>query len=273
MVDARVGESFIRVYDSYMTTAEAGRTGAAEFGPDCPFVVDRTVMEHRWLRLTFVHWSYDPAVVQALLPAGLTVETFDGAAWVGLVPFEMEVTIPGRTPIPWIGRFPETNVRTYVRAADGTTGVWFLSLDAARLAAVVTARLTYRLPYFWSDMDVTATDGGMSYRSTRRWPGPVGATSRVEVGIGEPLAADELSSFDHWLSARFRLFSVAGRGGRRVRTAKAAHDPWPLHRAELRDDVDPGLVIAAGLPRPTGDPLVMWSPGVPVRIGLPERIG
>src|SRR6478672_7239392 len=80
-------------------------------------------------------------------PAPRVVETFDGSAWVGLVPFEMQVRPPRVAPVPWLSNFPETNVRTYVRAPDGTTGVWFLSLDAARASAVVTARTTYRLPY------------------------------------------------------------------------------------------------------------------------------
>ena len=118
----------------------------------CPFEVDDQVMQHRWTNLTFLHWSYDVDAVQALLPRGLVVEPFDGRAWVGLVPFEMTVTLPERGPVPWVSRFPETNVRTYVRATDGTTGIWFLSLDASRLGAVVVARTTYRLPYFWSDM-------------------------------------------------------------------------------------------------------------------------
>ena len=82
--------------------------------------------------------------------AGLTVETMDGSAWVGLVPFFLRVGLPGVPSVPWLSRFAETNVRTYVRSRDGARGIWFFSLDAARLGAVVTARATYRIPYFWS---------------------------------------------------------------------------------------------------------------------------
>ncbi len=94
-------------------------------------------MGHRWDTLAFLHWRYEPEVVQALLPPGLRVEVRDGSAWVALVPFVLEVTRPDRPPVPWLSRFAETNVRTYVTADDGSTGVWFLSLDAARLAAVL----------------------------------------------------------------------------------------------------------------------------------------
>lgn len=93
-------------------------------------------------------------------PAGLTVETFDGSAWIGLTPFLMEgVRAPGVPAVPWLSRFPEINVRTYVRDGRGRSGIWFLSSDAARLPAVLAARASYRLPYFWSDMAVRVSDG------------------------------------------------------------------------------------------------------------------
>jgi uncharacterized protein YqjF (DUF2071 family) len=242
-------------------------------GPDCPFEIARPVMDHRWLDLTFLHWRYPVEVVQAVLPPGLVVESFDGDAWVGLVPFEMQVTLPGRGPLPWISRFPETNVRTYVRAGDGTTGVWFLSLDATRLPAVVTARTTYRLPYFWSDMSVTfsvAPTGRthVDYTTVRRWPGPRGARSDIGIDVGDAYRADELSDLDHWMTARFRLYSARRTG---ISTARAEHAPWPLHRAVVTR-LDDELITAAGLPAPTGAPVVHWSPGVDVRVSLPERL-
>ena len=250
----------------------------------CPFTVDRPVMRQRWERLTFLHWPFEPAAVQRLIPGGLRVETAGGAAWVGLVPFFMRVATPGGTGLPWAGNFCETNVRTYVRDSAGRSGIWFLSLDAARLGAVGVARTTYQLPYFWSRMrlSVGAGEGGageagageagagqVDYSCRRRWPGPRGAASRVRIRAGAPFAAGELGDRDHFLTARWILFSVHGA---RARFARACHQPWPLHRAQLLD-LDDGLVTAAGLPRPDGEPLIHYSPGVDVRIGRPERAG
>ncbi len=234
----------------------------------CPFDVERPVMVHRWEQLTFLHWRFDAVAVQALLPPSLEVETFDGTAWVGLAPFLMRVGIPRHSPgmARWIARFCETNVRTYVRDADGRPGIWFLSLDAAYLLAVVTARTTYRLPYFWSAMTLDATGDRITYTCRRRWPGPKGARSRVVVDVGAPYQPAELGALDHFLTARFRLFSSVGD---RHRTARAAHAPWPLYRAETVEVADE-LIPAAGLPAPEGDPLVHYSPGVTVRIGRPE---
>ena len=243
--------------------------GAASTSPltgDCPFTVDRPVMRQRWERLTFLHWAFDPAAVQRLLPGGLTAETWDGAAWVGLVPFYMRVATPQGRRVPWVSNFCETNVRTYVRDASGRSGIWFFSLDAARLGAVVAARATaYRLPYFWASMRLGQRGRELAYLTRRRWPNAV--TSRVRVTVGEPIPADQVSEFEHFLTARWMLFSVTG--GRRA-AARACHRRWPLHRATA-PLVDDQLVTAAGLPAPDGEPLVHWSPVVDVAIGRPEK--
>jgi uncharacterized protein YqjF (DUF2071 family) len=235
----------------------------------CPFTIDRPVMRQRWERLTFLHWPFDPGAIQRLLPGTLRAEVSDGAAWVGLVPFFMRVSTAGGTRVPWASDFCETNVRTYVRDRDGRPGIWFLSLDTARLGAVGVARATYRLPYFWSSMRLAARDGETCYTCRRRWPGPRGTASRVRIRPGEPYRPAELSDLDHFLTARWILFSVRGA---RQRFARACHPPWPLHRARLLD-LDDRLVPAAGLPPPRGEPLVHYSPGVEVRIGRPEANG
>jgi uncharacterized protein YqjF (DUF2071 family) len=238
---------------------DAGSAGA------CPFTVDRPVMRQRWERLTFLHWQFDPALVQCLLPPSLRVDQLDGAAWVGLVPFFMRVSTGGGRRAPWVSDFCETNVRTYVRDGDGRPGIWFFSLDAARLGAVAVARTTYRLPYFWSSMRLAERDGQISYFCHRTWPGR-GPASRVRISIGEPLPAAEIAARDHFLTARFVLFSSSGSWHR---MARAWHRPWPLHQARA-EIVDDQLVSAAGLPRPDAEPLVHYSPGVDVRIGRPE---
>jgi uncharacterized protein len=226
-------------------------------------------MHMHWDDLTFLHWAYDPDVIQALLPEGLTVDTYEGRGWISLVPFVMRVVVPGdRVRLPFIGRFPETNVRTYVRAADGTQGIWFFSLDAGSALGTLGGRLGYRLPYMWSDMSVNRETGAIEYRCSRRFPGPKGAASRIEISLGHAYDPAELSDLDHWLSARWRLYSVMFG---RLWGAHAVHEQWPLRRATLQR-CDDDLVTAAGLPRPTGDPVVQFADRVTVRIGRPYRL-
>ncbi len=158
-----------------MTPAIAGTD---RYRPACDTPVTRPVMLNRWESLTFLHWRYQPEVVQRLLPPGLTVDTFDGSAWVALVPFVLRWKLPGVPELPWVGQFAETNVRTYVRSADGSVGTYFFSLDTSRLAALIVARSIYRLPYFWARMNVDRVGSTISYDSRRSWPGPKGARCR-----------------------------------------------------------------------------------------------
>ncbi|MGN6679295.1 MAG: YqjF family protein [Streptosporangiaceae bacterium] len=240
------------------------RTAAA-----CPFRIDRPVMRQRWQRLTFLHWQVEPQAVQRLLPDWLQPELFDGAAWVGLVPFFMHVATPGGRELPWVSRFCETNVRTYVRDRAGRTGIWFCSLDAARLGAVAVARTTYKLPYFWSQMQLTENGDQVSYRCRRKLPGPRWATSVVSIDIGDRYQDAELEARDHFLTARWILFTTLYG---KPTLARASHPPWPLHRAQVRE-LDDRLIAAAGLPAPQAEPLVHYSPGVDVAIGRPEPGG
>ena len=231
----------------------------------CPNPVRRAVMVQEWRDLAYVHWRYEPAEVQRLLPEGLEVDTFDGSAWVGLIPFSMRgITVPRLPAIPYFGSFPEINVRTYVRH-NGIPGVWFFSLDVNRLIPAVVARTTYLLPYCWGRASNRIDDGVLTSRVERRWPSR--AVSRTEVEIGSRIQQpDDLSVF---LSARWGLYSQGLFGG--LMYAPVDHEPWPLHAATLRS-IDQNVVEAAGLTSPVGETHVMFSPGVSVRIGRPRRV-
>jgi uncharacterized protein len=227
-------------------------------------------MYQTWSWLSFLHWPYDPAVVQRLLPEHLEAQTFQGQAWVGVTPFFLEdLRTPVAPALPWFTSFPETNVRTYVRGPDGREGLWFFSLDAARLEPVLVARSTYALPYMWSQMAVERDGSTIRYRSRRRWPGPTPATSRITVEIGAPLRSEELDEFDHYLTARWQLYTTLGPV---LARSNVEHEPWLLHRAVVRE-LETNLVAAAGLPAPGGEPVVHWSPGVRTRISGLRPLG
>jgi uncharacterized protein YqjF (DUF2071 family) len=221
-------------------------------------------MTQQWCDLAYIHWRYDPDVVQQLLPEGLEVDTYDGSAWVGLIPFSMRnIAVPGLPPVPYFGSFPEVNVRTYVRR-NGVPGVWFFSLDVNRLLPAVVARTTYLLPYCWGRASNVLNGDVLSTEVQRRWPR--GAGTSIRVRVGERIAHPNDQAV--FLSARWGLYS---RGfGTGLRYAPVDHETWILHEATL-ENLDDTLVVAAGLPAPTGEPHVMFSPGVSVKIGLPQR--
>ena len=216
--------------------------------------------------MTFLHWRVPVAVVGALLPDWLTVDTFDASAWVSLVPFRMRVRAPVGPAVPWLGRFAETNVRTYAIAPSGERGLWFLSLDAARLAFVAAARAS-GLPYAWSSMRIEERARTVEYRTDARLLGGRDARSVVEVRPGAPLSDAEVSLLDRFLTARFRLFADGPLG---PFTIPVEHRRWPLRRAAV-EVLDDDLVAASGVPV-EGDPLVLYADGVDVRVGFPAAV-
>jgi len=225
----------------------------------------KPVMRQAWRDLTFLHWRFAPEMVRPLVPPQLQLDLWDGAAWVGLVPFAIEgLTHPRAPVIPWISNFLETNVRTYVVDREGRRGVWFFSLDAARLAAVIGARTAYALPYFWARMSLEREGPAVRYQSRRIGPKPWGCDVSVRAGATIRAASD----LELFLTARFRLF--AERWGT-LRYAQIEHAPWPLQEAQvvrLREN----LLEAAGLPSPVGDPLAHFSERLEVTVGWPQLL-
>ena len=235
---------------------------------DPPDPVARPLLIHEWSELSLVHWRYPAAEVQRLLPDGVEVDTYDGSAWVGLVPFHCTIRPPGVPRVPWASSFPEINVRTYVRGPDGEPAVWFITLEAARLGAVLIARAVYGLKYFWAKMSFGRVGDIVTYRARRRWPGLRGAAGSLAIAIGESYERDEIGELDRWLTNRWRFYCSTPLG---LATGWVAHDPWPLRRARVLH-CDPGLVQACGLSAPRGEPLVHYGGRVDVRMTRPYLV-
>ena len=227
------------------------------------YPVKRPLMFQGWRRLTFLHWRYRPEVIRPLVPDALELDLFDGAAFVGLTPFILtELRPPGLPALPWISQFPEMNVRTYVRGPDGERGIWFFSLEADRLAAVLGARISYGLPYRWAEMRVRDGAGNIEYES-RRHAGP--GQANIAIRIGAAIRPDELSCF---LTARFRLYTrLAGS----LAFAPVDHPPWPLQSATVLR-LEQNVLQHSGLPPVHGEPTAYFSPGVYVRVGRPRFV-
>jgi uncharacterized protein YqjF (DUF2071 family) len=248
----------------------AGLPAIEPVTPDAPDRFRRTLLHQSWLDLTFIHWAVRPELVNPLLPAGVLADVLDGVTHVGLVAFRMHrigwFGLPG---LPYLGTFPETNVRLYSVDEAGRRGVVFRSLEASRLLPVLVARGAFQLPYVWARMSVRQTGQLIDYASRRRWPGPRGAHSRISVRIGDPV--EEPTELEHFVTARWGLHNDWF--GRELYLPNA-HPRWPLHRAELLH-CDEDLVSAAGLPAAVvtdAPPVsVLYSPGVPVRFGGPAR--
>lgn len=173
------------------------------------------------------------------------------------------ISFPFIPPVPYFGSFPEVNVRTYVKR-NGVPGVWFFSLDVNRMIPAFVARTTYFIPYCWGRASHKKDDQHLHTTVKRRWPSR--SSTQIELTIGAEIK--EPTDLAHFLSARWGLYSKGFRG--RLRYAPVDHEQWHLCEANIVN-LEDHLVTAAGLPAPTGEAHVMFSPGVSVRIGKPRK--
>lgn len=218
----------------------------------------RALMLHKWRDLVFLHYSIEPEAIQSLLPDGLTVDTFDGKAWVGLVPFWMTgIRAPWLPPIPGTHTFAETNVRTYVHREGKVPGVWFFSLDAANSLAVWGARRFFGLPYFRAEMHVER-GAELRYRSVRRQGE---ATHDIRIRPGVAMAPPEPGSLEFYLVERYLLYSV--KAGELV-TGLVHHKPYPVQQAEIVECRET-MLRGDGVPERPWEH-VCYSPGVDVEV-------
>src|SRR5262245_32811752 len=249
----------------------------------------RRVMRQIWRHLGFLHWRVDPADVAPLLPPGLEVDTFDGAAYVGIVPFTIPLTRTGLLGLPMAPAFHEINLRTYVHRGGSGPGVWFWSLDATSRLAVTGARLGYGLPYFAADIAMAVGEAdSVDYRCQRRGsrqdpdliPSPREAGRGLGTGVRpamftaryrpvSPVAPAAPGSLEFFLAERSLLYARSHGG---LRTARVHHTPYPLQSAAV-DAVEQTLTSAAGLPAHAcqgAPPLVHYAREVDVEIFGPR---
>ena len=225
-------------------------------------------MTQTWSDLLFAHWPVPPAALRPLVPAGLELDVYGGDAWVGVVPFRIPRLAPRWAPRRLGLAFPELNVRTYV-TAEGKPGVWFFSLDAASVLAVVFARATYHLPYFWARMHMGKDAGAIAYASRRRHPGATSAEFAARYWPEGPVYTSAPGSLEHWLTARYCLYA-ADRAGRLSR-GNLNHPPWPLQPAAA--DIAHNTMAAAHGIAIAGQPLLHFARRIDMVAWWPERVG
>jgi uncharacterized protein YqjF (DUF2071 family) len=224
-------------------------------------------MYHDWRRLLFLHWSWDAAAVQATLPPGLTIETWDGRAWLGVVPFAMRRVRPRFLPsMGRLSNFLELNVRTYVRDALGRPGVWFYSLDCTQALAVWGARTFFGLPYFCADLRERKQDDTIYYHAQRDGSRAVAHFEYTRQGEPAWAAAGSLEEF---LVERYRLFAM--RGGKLI-TCEVFHEPYPLQQVEVTRWGTSPLVQAGFDPKDAAPEHAIYARGVDVEIFAPELV-
>ncbi len=219
-----------------------------------------------WQDVLFANWPVEPELVDAHLPSALTVDTYDGKAWLSVVPFTNLDVRPTWAPEGWGIPLPELNLRTYV-THEGHDGVYFFSLDAQGVLSVIGARLVHHLPYYYARISLTRDDGTVRFTSRRLHPGarPVHFEAAYgPAGTTLDVAQDSLAAF---LTARNRYYTEAQDGS--LRYASIDHEPWPLYEADVAIETNT-LFEANGFSHPETASVHYYSPGV-TTVASPNR--
>jgi uncharacterized protein YqjF (DUF2071 family) len=218
-----------------------------------------------WRSLLFCHWEVSVDSLRELVPAALSIDTYQGRAFVGLVPFRMNAVRPSWLPRRLAFHFLETNVRTYVVHQD-RPGVYFFSLDASSRLAVTAARSGWSLPYYYARMSATEQNGLHIYRSQR----PAhGAESSVAFRIANELGVSQPGTLEHFLLERYLLFVERKK---QIYMGQVHHTPYPTHTAMVEEFHD-NLISAAGLPAVNHCPeIAHYSTGVDVEVFAIKRV-
>jgi uncharacterized protein YqjF (DUF2071 family) len=225
------------------------------------------IMYQSWGKLLFMHWQIPAQALRQLIPDRLTIDTFEGKAWVALTPFTVWDARPIFTPpLPWVSHFHEINVRTYV-FLDGVPGVWFFSLDANSLVAVTAARAFFHLPYRKATMSLDEQDKTIIYSSAREDAGPP-AEFKGTWTVGDNLPEAAPGSLDFFLTERYCLYTSHEE---RLYRCRIHHRPWPLQEARL-SAYKASLIESNGLPTPAGEPLLHSGGPVNVEVWPLEEV-
>ena len=213
------------------------------------------IMRQTWLELLFAHWPISTAVLRPLIPASLELDTFDGTAWIGVVPFSMTDVRPRSLPaVPALSAFPELNVRIYV-VVNGIPGVYFFSLDAGNAVAVALARSIFHLPYFYARMQSSRSGDTISYISQRLHRGAPPADYRARYRPVGPIVEASPDSLEAWLTERYALYTTAGSA---LYRGDIHHARWPLQIAEAETECNT-MALSHGISLPDSPPLLHYA--------------
>jgi len=239
-----------------------------------PLPAGRWAITQRWNDLLFAHWPIPASSIAALLPEWLEVDTFQGSAWLGAVPFWLDrIKIRGVPTIPGGRGFPDLNLRTYVRDQfTNTPGIYCFSLDSGNLVAVAMARALYHLPYRWADMRMEQrSEREFAFYSRRRFTSrPVIFKARYRgLGPSHKLSQIQSGTLESFFTERSCLFS-SNRAGQPIR-ASLHYVPWPLEEAEAEIERN-DLATAIGIELPDRDPVLHYSRRLGVYIWPAELV-
>ncbi len=178
------------------------------------------ILEQQWEDLLFMHWPVPYDLLRPIIPKALELETYQGQAWISVVPFYTSKNRP-RISISSFGHYAQLNVRTYVRFYD-EPGVYFLSIDVAKWIIAKGTSTLLSLPSFHANMQIIRADRKILFSSHR-----FGTSKAFSVSYSPSPHTyhTKANTLTHWLTERYCLYT---RCGNRIVKVPISHLPWLL---------------------------------------------
>lgn len=228
------------------------------------------ISRQTWGKLLFMHWRLPVETLRRVVPQELTIDTYEGEAWIAVVPFTIWGMRASFLPVlPGLSAMHELNVRTYVHY-KGTPGIYFFSLDAANALAVLGARTFFLVPYFTAEMSLEQHGRRIDYHSRRTHPHAPRAEFDASWEFGDLLKESQPDSLEYFLTERYCFYTVNRSGA--VYRCRVKHPAWKLRAASLLS-CKSSMIEAHNLPTPAGDPLLHYSEELTVDVWTLERLG
>ncbi|MFC4559592.1 YqjF family protein [Virgibacillus kekensis] len=189
-----------------------------------------------WRDLLFMHWPVPLSNIRPYVPAPFEIETYNGQAWISIVPFRATFNgprgMPGKIPF---SDYLELNVRTYVNY-KGESGVFFFSFDANSMIAVTGARKLFSLPYIHASMSAKKDGKSIEFISHRKHNGyPEAILSVRYTPVNERPTTASKGSLTEWLVERYCFWTLIGK---KIYKGPILHSPWDLQRVEVDTQMD-----------------------------------
>lgn len=255
-----------------------------------------------WRYLAIVSWDIDPVVLQSLVPAGTSLDSWNGHTFVSIVGFLfLDTRVMGLT-IPFHRNFEEINLRFYVRREAGDEvrrGVVFVKEIVPRPAIALAARLFYNESYVSLPTSHTLTrpsgevetsfrrssaiyrarpnklepqpvareDTFDSVRYTWRFGGRAHCVEVTPEGDPQPLVP---SSEEEFIAQHYWGYARQKKGGAvEYRVAHPAWRAWQCRSSRFECDVEHlyGEPFAAALARPPSSAFLAEGSAVAVHRG------
>ena len=178
------------------------------------------IIQQKWSDVLFVSFEVDYNLLRSELPKDLEVDTFNGKAYLSIVPFVMsDIRFFFTPPLPG-SKLSELNLRTYVRYKN-KPGIYFFTLDSDHRLGNFLAQKVFNLPYRYAILEINVDNNVYHVQSKN--------SLSLKVRIKDKQIKTDLSS---WITERYCLYNIVGE---KVSRGDVLHPTWKLKEAEVID--------------------------------------